>query len=337
MDQFPLLPSGSKANTSTPLYLTLDNTTSGASTSPVPEPAPAPPEPSRQSNHDRGTDTVKAKIMSHPLYPALLTAFIECQKVGAPPEIVGRLSALAGDLDSDPGDRRQDPVPDPELDEFMETYCDVLVRYKQELTRPVQEADQFFRAMEAQMESFTLACMASPATVTKVRGTYSVMQEKDEQEIGDVGGLPEITSHCAEDKELKSHLLNKYSGYLSSLWRDLSKKKKKGKLPRDARQKLLHWWQLHYRWPYPSELMACMPRQELEKAALAESTGLDAKQINNWFINQRKRHWKPTPPAMEYMSQQQHPYGGPSSSSSAPFRTTDGHYFAGGSAYPRGP
>ncbi|XP_037427642.1 homeobox protein knotted-1-like 4 isoform X1 [Triticum dicoccoides] len=322
MDQFPLLPSGSKANTSTPLYLTLDNTTSGASTSPVPEPepAPAPPEPSRHSYHDRGTDTVKAKIMSHPLYPALLTAFIECQKVGAPPEIVGRLTALAGDLDSDPGDRRQDPVPDPELDEFMETYCDVLVRYKQELTRPIQEADEFFRAMEAQMESFTLDDHS-------YEGGGS---SEDEQETGDVDGLPEITSHCAEDKELKSHLLNKYSGYLSSLWRDLSKKKKKGKLPRDARQKLLHWWQLHYRWPYPSEL---------EKAALAQSTGLDVKQINNWFINQRKRHWKPTPPAMEYMSLQQHHhhYGGASSSSPAPFRTTDGHYFAGGSAYPRGP
>ncbi|XP_037427643.1 homeobox protein knotted-1-like 4 isoform X2 [Triticum dicoccoides] len=283
MDQFPLLPSGSKANTSTPLYLTLDNTTSGASTSPVPEPepAPAPPEPSRHSYHDRGTDTVKAKIMSHPLYPALLTAFIECQK---------------------------------------ETYCDVLVRYKQELTRPIQEADEFFRAMEAQMESFTLDDHS-------YEGGGS---SEDEQETGDVDGLPEITSHCAEDKELKSHLLNKYSGYLSSLWRDLSKKKKKGKLPRDARQKLLHWWQLHYRWPYPSEL---------EKAALAQSTGLDVKQINNWFINQRKRHWKPTPPAMEYMSLQQHHhhYGGASSSSPAPFRTTDGHYFAGGSAYPRGP
>jgi hypothetical protein len=32
----------------------------------------------------------------------------------------------------------------------------VLVRYKQELRRPVQEADQFFRAMEVQMGSFTL-------------------------------------------------------------------------------------------------------------------------------------------------------------------------------------
>jgi hypothetical protein len=67
-------------------------------------------------------------------------------------------------------------------------------------------------------------------------------------------GLPvaEIGSPSGEDRELKNRLLNKYSGYLSSLWKELSRKKKKGKLPRDARQKLLHWWQLHYRWPYPS-------------------------------------------------------------------------------------
>jgi hypothetical protein len=34
--------------------------------------------------------------------------------------------------------------------------------------------------------------------------------------------------------------------------------------------------------------------QEADKVALAESTGLEQKQINNWFINQRKRHWKPS-------------------------------------------
>jgi hypothetical protein len=69
-----------------------------------------------------------------------------------------------------------------------------------------------------------------------------------------LGGLSvlETGSPSGEDNELKNRLLNKYSGYLSNLWRELSRKKKKGKLPRDARQKLLHWWQLHYRWPYPS-------------------------------------------------------------------------------------
>ncbi|GMP46077.1 hypothetical protein CsSME_00014369 [Camellia sinensis var. sinensis] len=33
---------------------------------------------------------------------------------------------------------------------------------------------------------------------------------------------------------------------------------------------------------------------ESEKVAMAESTGLDHKQINNWLINQRKQHWKPS-------------------------------------------
>lgn len=56
----------------------------------------------------------------------------------------------------------------------------------------------------------------------------------------------------SEEKELKQHLLKKYGGCLSGLRQELSKKKKKGKLPKDARQKLLNWWELHHKWPYPS-------------------------------------------------------------------------------------
>lgn len=37
-----------------------------------------------------------------------------------------------------------------------------------------------------------------------------------------------------------------------------------------------------------------MGMQEGEKNRLSEMTGLDQKQINNWFINQRKRHWRPS-------------------------------------------
>ncbi|KAF6135007.1 hypothetical protein GIB67_014056 [Kingdonia uniflora] len=88
-----------------------------------------------------------------------------------------------------------------------------------------------------------------------------------------------------EDRDLKDKLLRRYSGYICSLKQEFSKKKKKGKLPKEARQILLDWWNVHYKWPYPTEA---------DKIALAESTGLDQKQINNWFINQRKRHWKPS-------------------------------------------
>ncbi|KAL6637151.1 hypothetical protein ACP70R_024723 [Stipagrostis hirtigluma subsp. patula] len=314
----PLLASGSKATTTT-FCLALDHRASTSSSPPAEAPSPTSPDPSRQSNNEGGSEILKAKIMSHHLYPALLRAFIDCRKVGAPPEVVGQLSALAGEVEMN-SDDSQEQIADPELDQFMEIYCHMLVRYRQELARPIQEADEFFRNMEAQMDSFALAddngC-----------GLGGGSSDEDEQETGDgAGGLPEPSSpSAAEDKELKNRLLNKYSGYLSSLWRELSRKKKKGKLPRDARQKLLHWWQLHYRWPYPSEL---------EKAALAESTGLDSKQINNWFINQRKRHWKPAPPplpaalAMDYRLG---PHGGGASSSSA------AQYFTGGSAFHRGP
>ncbi|WVZ60083.1 hypothetical protein U9M48_010149 [Paspalum notatum var. saurae] len=329
MEQLPVLVGGSKAAT-TPFYLTLDHRASTSSSPLAEEPTPPPSavsDPSRQSSSERGSEIVKAKIMSHRLYPALLRAFIDCRKIGAPPEVAGRLSALAGEVEMNSEDRQEQPA-DPELDQFMEMYCHMLVRYRQELTRPIQEADEFFRSMEAQIDSFSL-------DDNGYEGGGS--SDEDEQETADLAGLPvpETGSPSGEDKELKNRLLNKYSGYLSSLWRELSRKKKKGKLPRDARQKLLHWWQLHYRWPYPSEL---------EKAALAESTGLDSKQINNWFINQRKRHWKPAPPALalstDYRLQHPHGGGGASTSSSvAAARRVEGqqYFTGGGSSYPRGP
>ncbi|KAJ9568155.1 hypothetical protein OSB04_004121 [Centaurea solstitialis] len=103
---------------------------------------------------------------------------------------------------------------------------------------------------------------------------------------GDEGVEEDMKSNWSnEDRALKDTLLRKYSKYISSLKHEFSNKKKKGKLPKEARQILLDWWNLHYRWPYPTEA---------DKVALAESTGLDQKQINNWFINQRKRHWKPS-------------------------------------------
>lgn len=48
--------------------------------------------------------------------------------------------------------------------------------------------------------------------------------------------------------------------------------------------------------------------QESQKLALAESTGLDHKQINNWFINQRKRHWKPSEDMQFVVVDPMHPH-----------------------------
>lgn len=59
-----------------------------------------------------------------------------------------------------------------------------------------------------------------------------------------------------EDRELKDKLLCKYSGYISTLKHEFSKKKKKGKLPKEAREVLLNWWTVHYKWPYPTVIIS---------------------------------------------------------------------------------
>ncbi|XAR48088.1 hypothetical protein NMG60_11030799 [Bertholletia excelsa] len=216
-------------------------------------------------------DDIKARIASHPRYPKLLEAYIDCQKVGAPPEIaclldeIRRENEVVGHRDSVYtclGD-------DPELDEFMDTFCDLLAKYKADLSRPFVEATNFLNKMEMQLGNL---CIDEGA-----------VSSEDEFSGGEVE-VQEAQSRSG-DQELKCRLLRKYAGHISSLKVEFSKKKKKGKLPKEARQKLLDWWNNHYKWPYPTEA---------DKISLAESTGLDQKQINNWFINQRKRHWKPS-------------------------------------------
>ncbi|EXB37813.1 Homeobox protein [Morus notabilis] len=234
--------------------------------------------------------TMKAKIMAHPLFPRLLTAYANCQKVGAPAEVVARLEeACANNCEGTMGISTRSRSSnssttstgcigeDPALDQFMEAYCEMLAKYEQELTKPFKEAMLFLSKIECQLKALTVSSASDSACVD-----FAGQNGSSEEEV-DVNDS--IIDPQAEDKELKVQLLRKYSGYLGSLKQEFLKKKKNGKLPKEARQQLLDWWSRHYKWPYPSEA---------QKLALAESTGLDLKQINNWFINQRKRHWKPS-------------------------------------------
>ncbi|KAL0454645.1 UNVERIFIED_CONTAM: Homeobox protein knotted-1-like 10 [Sesamum latifolium] len=65
--------------------------------------------------------TVKAQIANHPLYPYLLSAYLDCRKVGAPPEMASVLEVIS---------KENHPMistssssvgigTDPELDAFM--------------------------------------------------------------------------------------------------------------------------------------------------------------------------------------------------------------------------
>nr|AKC35110.1 knotted-like 2 protein [Primula vulgaris] len=224
----------------------------------------------RSTNIHEDDDVLKRKIASHPWYPKLLDAYIGCQKVGAPPEISCLLEEIQRENDVLNHKAASSCLgEDPELDEFMNTFCEILLKYKSDLSKPLEEATTFLNKIELQF-----------GNLCKDEGPVS---SDDDLGGGEVEGLDNRTQ--SEEKDLKDRLLRKFGSHISNLKLEFSKKKKKGKLPKEGRQTLLEWWNLHYKWPYPTEG---------DKISLAETTGLDQKQINNWFINQRKRHWKPS-------------------------------------------
>ncbi|XP_010695814.2 homeobox protein knotted-1-like 6 isoform X2 [Beta vulgaris subsp. vulgaris] len=230
---------------------------------------------------DNTSTSIKAKIASHPHYPRLLQAYIDCHKVGAPPEIANILEEIKQENDMyrrDFGSLRTYLGTDPELDEFMETYCEILDKYKSDLSRPFDEATNFLNKIETQLRNLCKGAFVKTASADE--GVVSSDEDYSGGEI-DVQDLQPKD----EERDLKDQLLRRFGSHISSLKLEFSKKKKKGKLPREARQMLFEWWNAHYKWPYPTEA---------DKIALAEMTGLDQRQINNWFINQRKRHWKPS-------------------------------------------
>lgn len=249
--------------------------------------------------HQRDDDTsmsIKAKIASHPHYPRLLQAYIDCHKVGAPPGIANVLEEIKQESDMyRQGGGRTCLGVDPELDEFMETYCEILDKYKSDLSRPFDEATNFLNKIETQLRNLCKGAFVKSGSAGDSETIRESSQEQGSLEEEAAvssdedfsGGEIDVQDLQPKDEErdLKDQLLRRFGSHISSLKLEFSKKKKKGKLPREARQMLFEWWNAHYKWPYPTEA---------DKIALAETTGLDQRQINNWFINQRKRHWKPS-------------------------------------------
>jgi len=94
------------------------------------------------------------------------------------------------------------------------------------------------------------------------------------------GGYPPLQ---ALPVQLEHHLKRKYADSLASLRHDFLKRKMcRNKLPKIATSILHDWWRRHVVWPYPNDR---------EKKDLISKGGLTAVQVDNWFINARKRHW----------------------------------------------
>ncbi|KAG6514398.1 hypothetical protein ZIOFF_024751 [Zingiber officinale] len=116
-------------------------------------------------------------------------------------------------------------------------------------------------------------------------GTGATMSgDEEDQTDGDINGSDE-SSDGLDDMGLGYQILE-FQGYkekLADIREEILRKRRAGRLPGGTTCLLKAWWQSHSKWPYPTEE---------DKVTLVRQTGLQLKQINNWFINQRKRNWQ---------------------------------------------
>ncbi|XP_008657263.1 homeotic protein knotted-1-like [Zea mays] len=116
-------------------------------------------EPSSLSPYGGDVEAIKAMIISHPHYYSLLTAYLECNKVGAPLEVSARLIEIAQEVEAWQRSALGGlaAATEPELDRFVEAYHEMLVKFREELTRPLQEAMEFMRRVESQLNSLSIS------------------------------------------------------------------------------------------------------------------------------------------------------------------------------------
>ncbi|KAK1324216.1 hypothetical protein QJS10_CPA02g01212 [Acorus calamus] len=254
----------------------------------------------------------KAEILGHPLYEQLLSAHVACLRIATPVDQLTKIDAQLAQsqnvvakysiLNNGAGGNQLMPVDEKELDQFMTHYVLLLCSFKEQLQQHVR-----VHAMEAVMACWELEqSLQSLTGVSLGEGTGATMSDDDDDQADsdtnifdgslegpdNMGFGPLIPTESERSlmervrQELKHELKQGYKEKIVDIREEILRKRRAGKLPGDTTSLLKAWWQAHSKWPYPTED---------DKARLVQETGLQLKQINNWFINQRKRNWHSNP------------------------------------------
>ncbi|XP_072970620.1 homeobox protein knotted-1-like 3 isoform X1 [Typha angustifolia] len=249
----------------------------------------------------------KAEVVAHPLYEQLLSAHVACLRIATPVDQLPRIDAqlaqsghVAAKYAAIGGGGEGGSVR--ELDQFMAHYVLLLCSFKEQLQQHVR-----VHAMEAVMACWELEqALQSLTGVSPGEGTGATMSDDDDDQAdsetnmfdGSMDGpdtmgfgplIPTESERSLMERvrqELKHELKQGYKEKIVDIREEILRKRRAGKLPGDTTSTLKAWWQAHSKWPYPTEE---------DKARLVQETGLQLKQINNWFINQRKRNWHSNP------------------------------------------
>ncbi|KAH1223404.1 Homeobox protein knotted-1-like 7 [Glycine max] len=244
---------------------------------------------------------LKAEIATHPLYEQLLAAHVACLRVATPidqlPLIDAQLSQSHHLLRSYVSHNTLSLSPHhrQELDNFLAQYLIVLCTFKEQLQQHVRvhavEAVMACRDIENTLQALTGVSLGEGTGATMsddeddLQMDFSLDQSSAEGHDMMGFGLPTESERSLMERvrqELKIELKQGFKSRIEDVREEILRKRRAGKLPGDTTSVLKNWWQQHAKWPYPTED---------DKAKLVEETGLQLKQINNWFINQRKRNW----------------------------------------------
>ncbi|XP_072987131.1 homeobox protein knotted-1-like 3 [Typha latifolia] len=244
---------------------------------------------------------LKAEIAVHPLCEQLVGAHIGCLRVATPidhlPLIDAQLSQSHHLLRSYAARHRPflSPHEKHDLDSFLAQYLLLLCSFREQLQQHVRvhavEAVMACREIEQSLQDLTGATLEEGSGATMSDDEDELQMDPLEMSVDghDMMGfgplLPTESERSLMERvrqELKIELKQGFKSRIEDVREEILRKRRAGKLPGDTTSVLKQWWQQHSKWPYPTED---------DKAKLVEETGLQLKQINNWFINQRKRNW----------------------------------------------
>ncbi len=118
------------------------------------------------------------------------------------------------------------------------------------------------------------------ATIHALVNEYTAL----EQDLRSAERLLKGSHLNAKIQQMKETVKRKYGAKVPELVEVCAKKQRRVNLPRSGVEVMEQWFGRHWDSPYPSEE---------EKRALAAQANLKEDQVSNWFVNARKRNWRP--------------------------------------------
>ncbi|XP_042707929.2 homeobox protein PKNOX2 isoform X9 [Chrysemys picta bellii] len=227
----------------------------------TPSAAANTPVPSTPIDPQAQLEADKRAVYRHPLFPLLTLLFEKCEQATQGSECITSAS-FDVDIENFVHQQEQEHKPffsdDPELDNLMVKAIQVLRIHLLELEK-VNElckdfCNRYITCLKTKMHSDNLLR-------NDLGGPYSPNQ-------------PSINLHPQVNLDLTSLLDSE----------DKKSKNKRGVLPKHATNIMRSWLFQHLMHPYPTED---------EKRQIAAQTNLTLLQVNNWFINARRRILQP--------------------------------------------